>query len=1564
MTDTIGVLLPLQLETTFLPPEPDGEPPAGATPWRLRLRVIPQPVSVDGHTDHVDDEELWAVTAFRAAVGTAAPLTADWFGTDAHRTAFAGLASAVGGARACWLALAVPCQDVDGHPVALRPADTVDHPSRVRGLPARLRVGVWTYDADGAEVLREVGSLPKDPDATIAPVLDLPDLSAPEPFFDHWVAHWGRACEAGLGGIFDLPDGLDPGSLGGVAVWGLGEETPDVLLDHHVHAGTLAEVVLGAATHSVEGRPTATSTADAQGAPVADGSPDLEAHWQALLRRLAGATTGLDDTLARFLTGRPSPGLARPIGREGVFCDLEVPPSVRELIDPADVDALAAARAVIPPETGLAPLLLHALWPVLWGSFAHDEWKLTPPTVAALTRWALENVNPEGPLPTLRVGDEPYALLPLTRLDAWRPAADEADLEAAGLATLVGGAATLRSRLHARARAEGSTRGADVARYADLLFRGGSSREFGTRRSAARSWVAPWLGVEGPWDLRDAQLGLFGLPDRVPDPFVEVSFGADAVGLPLVRPSHWTYWGWRDLTSRVPLPALIEIALARRWTLVPPHGNAPLTLGQLFDPRELYTDVQRDAPGERPLGVVPDSLLVRLLLQACLTRNAWLADPAGRDVLDLVGPGFGGDGPALAALQVALLLDPDDATYDWRKPGSWPTEPDGWTRFASPNGDIGFPEYRRSAVRPDVVARLERALGAVLDTVSTRVDPWITAVAWKRLRAASADEATARRLGAYGWVTGPFDGVPGPTASGLLHTPSQAQTLAATLVRDDFRENLRTGMLNERGEVPSGLALTGAAIRFAHGYVDDLRDGHHPYEIVGREVERIVAAPAASPYETAAALRRTFPQYPERPDPRQTCQGLWALSALLADPDAVVGVTLSDAQRRELGEVRAGLDALGDLALLDGLLHGSSGRPAKASAALRGASGSAAAAVPEFPRTPAPGRELRSTVLAVVRLRGAAPDDGAARLAEPSVAGFLADRLGTDWTWTVRLEDGTATSVALQALGLTPVDTLVLSPDQLRFLAATAAGVRGAGRGRPPADGAGDEEFGVDVVADDNRTWEVVVDDVRHGTTTPAELGLAPRDLAGLAEPDLRAQVLGRYFGGAVPDGATLQPVPAASPTVWTVRDRLGALVGVFDAATLGWPTPDAPPDGPERLVRLAAGTPDAVVTDPAQVARVGRLAALLGSPATEQDLAVDGADTVAPAGYAELLARYAAVHADLVGTIAQLRDAAGATEVEQRAAIGRATLWGVTPDTTPADGAAWAAALVGAALPSGATPLAELADTMATTLDARLATAPAPADVPSAVDHAVPLDAGALRRAGLPDGVAGLARALSSLVAPQGNLPILTAWPRDVLDAHAPLADAASTIEEDWLTVVAALRTPLARLEAHQLDARGRGAEPLQVWTSHADPWRRADIAAGAADLDTRTPFGYRLDPFVAAFGAPDALAEDAVAVGLVDSYSETVPLPQRATHAAFGFNAPGARAPQAILLAVPPNAGDPLTDDDLAVMLAELRELVVARGVRMPELVDIGGLLRTTWIAQDEPVSVLAPDAHLNAR
>ena len=48
---------------------------------------------------------------------------------------------------------------------------------------------------------------------------------------------------------------------------------------------------------------------------------------------------------------------------------------------------------------------------------------------------------------------------------------------------------------------------------------------------------------------------------------------------------------------------------------------------------------------------------------------------------------------------------------------------------------------------------------------------------------------------------------------------------------------------------------------------------------------------------------------------------------------------------------------------------------------------------------------------------------------------------------------------------------------------------------------------------------------------------------------------------------------------------------------------------------------------------------------------------------------------------------------------------------------------------------------------------------------------------------------------------------------------------------------------------------------------------------------------------------AEPIVAVGLIDSWAEAVPRRRQRTTAVFGFNAPAARPPQAILLAVPPD-------------------------------------------------------------
>jgi hypothetical protein len=87
-----------------------------------------------------------------------------------------------------------------------------------------------------------------------------------------------------------------------------------------------------------------------------------------------------------------------------------------------------------------------------------------------------------------------------------------------------------------------------------------------------------------------------------------------------------------------------------------------------------------------------------------------------------------------------------------------------------------------------------------------------------------------------------------------------------------------------------------------------------------------------------------------------------------------------------------------------------------------------------------------------------------------------------------------------------------------------------------------------------------------------------------------------------------------------------------------------------------------------------------------------------------------------------------------------------------------------------------------------------------------------------------------------------------------------------------------------------------------------------------------------------------------LVDSWSEAVPRPRQTTTAAFGFNAPAARPPQAILLAVPPDLsagyGAPADTAGLVEMLADTRELAHARAVRAEDLGTVLPAVPTTTL------------------
>src|SRR5262249_55418751 len=136
--------------------------------------------------------------------------------------------------------------------------------------------------------------------------------------------------------------------------------------------------------------------------------------------------------------------------------------------------------------------------------------------------------------------------------------------------------------------------------------------------------------------------------------------------------------------------------------------------------------------------------------------------------------------------------------------------------------------------------------------------------------------------------------------------------------------------------------------------------------------------------------------------------------------------------------------------------------------------------------------------------------------------------------------------------------------------------------------------------------------------------------------------------------------------------------------------------------------------------------------------------------------------------------------------------------------------------------------------------------------------------------------------------------------------------IDSSWLTIVSAVRPALARLEAFQFDAVVKTSiadgtiktarwKPLIAATNQpGDPW-----LTGTKPLadDKFIPPAKLVCMYGTQEGIDKALNRSPVAIGLLDSWTEFAPADESHISVAVRFDAPKARAPQAILLAVPPN-------------------------------------------------------------
>ncbi|MEV0172154.1 hypothetical protein AB0I00_13670 [Streptomyces sp. NPDC050803] len=171
-----------------------------------------------------------------------------------------------------------------------------------------------------------------------------------------------------------------------------------------------------------------------------------------------------------------------------------------------------------------------------------------------------------------------------------------------------------------------------------------------------------------------------------------------------------------------------------------------------------------------------------------------------------------------------------------------------------------------------------------------------------------------------------------------------------------------------------------------------------------------------------------------------------------------------------------------------------------------------------------------------------------------------------------------------------------------------------------------------------------------------------------------------------------------------------------------------------------------------------------------------------------------------------------------------------------------------------------------------------------------------------------------------------------------------ADTVSRDWLERAAAVRPGAAALADLLLYAEAAGTGGDFGLLVGQTPFAAGDRWVGAArtaDLAPATGLA------VHAPAEPDLTAP--VAVLTVDEWPELIPAGRHTAGVAFHYDAPGARAPQAVLLAVPPVIGMPWTQQLLSETVREAQDLAALRLVDLPALGWLGRYLPAVYLPQD---------------
>ena len=374
-------LLPVRLETHFR---------AGQEGAELLVRIYPDDVHVEVHEPELTEDEVRAGRAFWQAT-----LTADGDPEDERRAArvaaWAQLAGQFGPERAAWIAQALaPEVPGGGEPVFPEPPrhkEAWTRAPQARALPDRwvilgYRGGKRIFDVWGSPV-------PDPLPVGLSPEAEIPIPAEGEPAIDpavRWMFDFDEAERLGMGVRVPLGEGpvqpIDVLLAFGVKASAGDQDSAQrlaALLDGHHYSAGMSFIRQGSPTNN---------TGEAR-----------------------SAFNQPDTTFERsFTIERGEPLFTPGDGSNGDITATALG------LDPALFSHLADAGLLEQKEAGC---MNAALWHSTWGYFLDQVMApvFNRGQIAAFRHHFVNHVRGRGPLPVLRIGNQPYGLLPVTTLD-------------------------------------------------------------------------------------------------------------------------------------------------------------------------------------------------------------------------------------------------------------------------------------------------------------------------------------------------------------------------------------------------------------------------------------------------------------------------------------------------------------------------------------------------------------------------------------------------------------------------------------------------------------------------------------------------------------------------------------------------------------------------------------------------------------------------------------------------------------------------------------------------------------------------------------------------------------------------------------------------------------------------------------------------------------------------------------------------------------------------------------------------------------------------------------------